>query len=632
MGRADSRRRKPDAVRDEGRDCRKSVRVIRRRQARVRRKWEARGWELEDRRDGRFRTDLDFKRALPKPRWGLRMGLSALVLAVLAGLVVAGLRYLPSNPSAEAQARDDANAAVRALRSGDLADLGQHLAANRGERDFAYFFASQTTPRELGDALSSVAGPGGDAPLNADVDPHEYDIDLTDLAGTLALATHGVGNRALSASWSEDFATATTTPEALYGSADDGSNDATKQRADQDLANKQNLLLLLSRGYWSTPFLEAVTSSYWEFDHGKGDDAWPGVDLGAGKYAPAPNGKYLSDGVLALTAALTANPEAAAWAFTEFQSGTKTLEFDGTDHAIGKFTHYLFFEHRFPGGSDDGSVGMTASLTALSSAIDASGGKAEPADAADGRPIADSLLLQELAKSQGSSGCSWNPLDYGHCAKAVLDALLHFVQRWGHSVLNILSLATFAPPPFSVVGVGAAATNATWYAIDGDYADAGLSLAAAVPGLVFTKVAKGVKDGVAAEKVAAEADDVAKAAREFRAAAGAKSTTSRLVTVDDLKTRPSLWASTKAKIQDEAPKTVDGDFVDPNTGKILPRDETFHYGHKPGYEWRCRKAKALVEGWTLQQLIDDFNDPTHYQIEDPASNQSHQYESDVCAA
>jgi hypothetical protein len=30
--------------------------------------------------------------------------------------------------------------------------------------------------------------------------------------------------------------------------------------------------------------------------------------------------------------------------------------------------------------------------------------------------------------------------------------------------------------------------------------------------------------------------------------------------------------------------------------------------------------------------LDDYNDPANYQIEDPASNLSHQYESNVCAA
>ena len=87
----------------------------------------------------------------------------------------------------------------------------------------------------------------------------------------------------------------------------------------------------------------------------------------------------------------------------------------------------------------------------------------------------DSVVLQALAKElTQKSGCSWNPLDYWHCAVAVAEAVWHWIQHWGHLVLDILSLATFIPPPFTVIGVAAAATNATWYAIEGDYVAAGL--------------------------------------------------------------------------------------------------------------------------------------------------------------
>ena len=137
-------------------------------------------------------------------------------------------------------------------------------------------------------------------------------------------------------------------------------------------------------------------------------------------------------------------------------------------------------------------------------------------------------MLEGLANSlQDQSECSWNPLDYGHCVVEAVEAAFDWVQRWGHSVLDILSLATFIPPPFDVIGIGAAVTNATWYAIEGDYTNAGLSLAAAVPGLAFTKLVKGAKAArsagavATAEKAAAEADDVARVANELRAAVGA---------------------------------------------------------------------------------------------------------------
>jgi len=488
-------------------------------------KWQGKGWEFVSQRQRRFRTEMTFRRVRPNPRFGWWAASAGLVLLLVAGLVVS-LTLTPIKSDPFSQARVDAASAIQALDGGDLAAVDKQLAANRGNPDFAYFFTSKVTPRSLGDALAAVAGGSNGAPFKVGVDTHAYELALTDLAGAVALATHGTGDRALPTSWTGDFIEATTTPEILY-SETGSSDEAAKQRAHQDAANKQNLLLLLSRGYWSTEFLKKVTSAYWDFDHGKGDDAWPGTNLDDAKYAPAPNGTYLTDGVLALTAALTANPTASGWAFTDFQPGTAKI--DGSDYALGRFTHYLLFEHRFPKSSGGGSFGMTATLTALSSAIDATSGAtgiqaATFASAAskDVGPMHDAIVLRALAQDLADvSGCSPNPLDYLNCAKVAAEAVWHWIQHWGHLVLDILSLATFAPPPFTAIGIAAAATNATWYAIDDDYAKAGLSLAAAVPGLAFTKIAKGVKAGVAAEKVekaAKESDEVAKAAKTWQPA------------------------------------------------------------------------------------------------------------------
>src|SRR5690606_11465143 len=100
---------------------------------------------------------------------------------------------------------------------------------------------------------------------------------------------------------------------------------------------------------------------------------------------------------------------------------------------------------------------------------------------------------------------------------------------------------------------------------EGDYGNAGLSLAAAVPGLAFSKIAKSATAGkdaataAKAGKVAGNSDEIAKAAKEFRAGAP----------VAALRVSPS--SVTKTKIRDAAPKTKDGDFIDPNTGQIVPR-------------------------------------------------------------
>lgn len=565
-------------------------------------------------------------------RWSALAGLAVfVVVALVAGSISSSSREVASDrphPHIEdplAEVRADARSAIQALGTGDLAALDAQLADHRGQPDFAHLFASQTTPRALGDAVAGVAE--GHGHLKEGIDASAYEMALTDLAGTLGLATFGTGDRALPPTWTQELISAMTDPAALHGEAARGSGEGSRRRAEQDLANRQNLLLVLSRGHWSTGFLRAVTTAFWHHDQEQGDDAWPDASGGGAKVAPAPTGHHLTDGMVALTAALTANPQASAWAFTDFRPGTRRIE--GSDFTIGKFTYYLLFEHRFPTSSDGERPGMTATFTAMSSAIDATGGttEAKGKGADEVGPQHDADVLQAMAKGiTDKSRCSWHPRDYWNCAVAVAEAVVHWVRDWGHVVLDVL---TFAPPP---IGVAAAATNATWYAIDGDYAAAGLSLAAAVPSLAFAKiakVAKGANAERAALKAAAEADDIAQAANAFRTAIGAEGELSKVITVADLEVRPHLLATTKDEVLANAKRNWIGKLVDPNTGKVI--SGKYDIGHKPGYEWRCLKAKALDLGWTLQELKAAYNNPAHLQIEDPVSNQSHKYEAAVCA-
>ena len=130
-------------------------------------------------------------------------------------------------------------------------------------------------------------------------------------------------------------------PGNLYQESGDTQDPTKEKRADQDVANKQNLLLLIARGYWSSNFLMALTTTYTEYDQAHGDDGWSEARLADAKYAPAPSGAYLTDGMLAMTA-LTSNSTASEWAFTDFEPGTENVSYDGSDHPVGKFTHYLF--------------------------------------------------------------------------------------------------------------------------------------------------------------------------------------------------------------------------------------------------------------------------------------------------
>jgi hypothetical protein len=98
------------------------------------------------------------------------------------------------------------------------------------------------------------------------------------------------------------------------------------------------------------------------------------------------------------------------------------------------------------------------------------------------------------------------------------------------------------------------------------------------------------------------------------------------VSTDPAAQRVTLRSSTRQAIQDAAPKTDDGDFIDPNTGKVIPKEGPFDYGHKPGFEWWRTQQTARAQGWTRQDLIEYENDPNHYQIEDPSANRSGRYQ------
>lgn len=568
--------------------------------------------------------DLAFREEWTTLQRGFRI-IKHLLTLLIAGILAIAATGTIIAKIPEWEVRAEARTAVLALKDGDLTSLGEILAKKRGQSDFAYFFTSKVTPRDLGDALATVAGISEEHPLKNSVDIDAYELTLVDLAGTLSLATHGIGNHALAKSWTKDYILASTTPLELYGRHKNFFDKEGKQREKQDLANKANLQLLLSRGYWSSEFLEAVTAHYHDFDIQEGHNAWPHAEPGNGaRYAPAPNGVYLTDGILALTAALTANPAAAEWAFTEFLPDT--VHIDDTNYSIGGFTHYLLFEHRFYELSSGESPGMTATLTALSSAIEsaswASGVQesiSEEAVLDDIGPTHDVAVLTALANDlPKQNNCSWHPRDYVDCITAGVKAVWQWLQKWGHTVLNILTLSTFAPPPFNTVGVAAAATNATWYAVEGDYNAAGLSLAAAVPALSFTKIAKSTKADSSAERAAVKTSENAKVATKYRTSANV------------VEQRVKLRDSTRAEIERRTPKNANGDFIDENTGKAIPKDR-IDVGHKPGYEWRCTQKKAREEGWTRKQVIEYENDPSHYQIEDRSSNRSHRYESKTCA-
>ena len=88
--------------------------------------------------------------------------------------------------------------------------------------------------------------------------------------------------------------------------------------------------------------------------------------------------------------------------------------------------------------------------------------------------------------------------------------------------------------------------------------------------------------------------------------------------------RPYIRKAVRQTVEDAAPRTPDGRPIDPNTRQ--PIDGTPDFGHKPGNEFWREKAQAEREGLTQKEFNDRMNDPSKYQLEDPSSNRSHQYE------
>lgn len=92
-----------------------------------------------------------------------------------------------------------------------------------------------------------------------------------------------------------------------------------------------------------------------------------------------------------------------------------------------------------------------------------------------------------------------------------------------------------------------------------------------------------------------------------------------------VKLRKGTKDEIKHQMAEDGLTTPSGDFIDPNTRQIIPKDGPFDYGHRPDYTWWKTQQMARDEGWTRQQIIEYENDPTHYRIEDPSSNRSNQF-------
>lgn len=89
--------------------------------------------------------------------------------------------------------------------------------------------------------------------------------------------------------------------------------------------------------------------------------------------------------------------------------------------------------------------------------------------------------------------------------------------------------------------------------------------------------------------------------------------------------RPYIRSEVRAEVEARAEKNEKGQFLDANTKQ--PIEGKYDLGHKAGHEFRTEQAKAEKEGLTQEQFNDKMNNSDLYQIEDPSSNRSHQFEA-----
>jgi uncharacterized protein RhaS with RHS repeats len=97
--------------------------------------------------------------------------------------------------------------------------------------------------------------------------------------------------------------------------------------------------------------------------------------------------------------------------------------------------------------------------------------------------------------------------------------------------------------------------------------------------------------------------------------------------IDATKNRVKLRMGTIEQIKENALKTPDVDFINPDdAGNIIPKEGPYDIGHKTGQEWWKRKEMHKEKGSTRKEVIEEENNPDLYQIQDPKANRSHKYE------
>ena len=351
-----------------------------------------------------------------------------------------------------AQAKQRAKQVKAAMQEGDLTKVLSLLDGEIYDPYFAAAFARGTSTRDL---EQFIMGQQGYGQLRGGVSSKDYETVLTALGQTLGLASRGTGDLDLGSSWRNNFVQEMTAPT-FRG---DPNETSSYTDFDQRTNDRTALWLLLERGQWSTNFLKLATQRVIGLDRG-GHSALVSPKPGY-EWALEPNGEYAADPMKSLLLGLAHNPEAARWAFT--QGDSSSMPVCGNDVPVNGFLHRVLLDHQYRSDADQ-SVAMLALQAAIG------GDKTSPI-ALDVRTISDSLAEQ----------------------KAKWDAMPWY-KKWGHTILDVIGM-------IPVIGDIANVPNAAWYALEGDWADAGVTAAGMIPmvgdaalgGKVAVDLGKGAK-------------------------------------------------------------------------------------------------------------------------------------------
>ena len=90
--------------------------------------------------------------------------------------------------------------------------------------------------------------------------------------------------------------------------------------------------------------------------------------------------------------------------------------------------------------------------------------------------------------------------------------------------------------------------------------------------------------------------------------------------------RPTHWRSgMRDEVWNDA-KDDHGRVRDPVSGIYMSKDQPWHMGHKPGYEFYKHQRSARERGISREEFLDEYYNSKHYRPELPKSNMSHKGE------